>query len=141
MGAVGLQRNVLCYDIWNPKIMLYEILKSDIFWHLFLRTLRHFFKYLYENPWRFLHSNTASFCINKDIIWGDLCYEQVLDPFSLDEKCCVMLFSLLLSKKWWPFNINFSLSIVCYLKSCFERVSAVAPSLFIYSFSLKGKTR
>ena len=37
--------------------------------------------------------------MNKDNIWGDLCYEQALDPFNLDEECCVMLFSLLVSKK------------------------------------------
>ena len=45
--------------------------------------------------------------MNKDIIWGDLCYEQALDPFSyeqaldpfnLDEECCMKLFSLLVQK-------------------------------------------
>ena len=97
-------------------------------------TLRCFFKYLCENPWRFLHSNIASL-MNKDNIWGDLCYEQALDPFNLDEECCVMLFSLLVSKKKrWPFKINFSLSIACYLKSYFE--PSLAPNFFIYSFYL-----
>ena len=29
--------------------------------------------------------------MNKDIIWGDLCYEEALDPFNIDEECCMML--------------------------------------------------
>ena len=58
--------------------------------------------------------------MNKDITWGDFCFEQVLDPFNVDEECCVMLFVLLVLKKRWPFKINFSLSIACYLKSYFE---------------------
>ena len=58
--------------------------------------------------------------MNKDILCGDLCPEQALDPFILDEECCVMLFDLLLSKNRWLFKINFSLSIACYLKSYFK---------------------
>ena len=54
--------------------------------------------------------------MNKDIIWGDLCYEQALDPFSyeqaldpfnLDEECCMKLFSLLVSKNAGPLKLIF----------------------------------
>ena len=65
-----------------------------------------FFKYLYENPWRILHSNIASL-IKKDIIWSDLRYEQALDPFNLDKECYVMLFTLLVSKNAGPSNLIF----------------------------------
>ena len=45
--------------------------------------------------------------MNKDTIWGNLSYEQALDPFNLDEEYCVMLFSLLVSKNAGPSKLIF----------------------------------
>ena len=45
--------------------------------------------------------------MNKDTIWGDLCYEQALDACNLDEECCMKLFSLLVSKNAGPSKLIF----------------------------------
>ena len=36
--------------------------------------------------------------MNKDITWGDVCFEQALDHFNLHEESCAMLFILLTLK-------------------------------------------